>query len=226
MWKMRRLPAAAMGLLVLTACAGAQSAGEAAGPERAAASASASAAPATAHAAPSPSAAGTVATSADAPPTLSSEASTEPVATPGFPDGGGRTVALLAEVKAGRHPGFDRVVWTFDGDMPAYRVAYIERPITEDGSGDEIDIRGDAVLQIILTPASGTDLSGPEMRQVYDGPERIGGDDASTTTVAEVVQTGDFEATLSWAIGVGRRTPFAVSELSDPTRVVIDIAHE
>jgi hypothetical protein len=45
-----------------------------------------------------------------------------------------------------------------------------------------------------------------------------------TTVVREIVETGDFEATLSWVVGVERLAPFAVFELSDPTRVVVDIA--
>lgn len=154
-----------------------------------------------------------------------SEATTETVATPGFPDGGGPGVTYLTGVQIGRHPGFDRVVWRFDGPMPAYRVAYIDRPITEDGSGAEIAVRGDAALQIILTPASGTDLSGGEPRPVYTEPERIDGADAGTTSVQELVQTGDFEATLGWVVGVARQAPFVVRELSDPSRIVVDIAH-
>jgi hypothetical protein len=156
--------------------------------------------------------------------TLSSDASTEMVATPSFPDSAGQRISLLTAVEAGRHEGFDRVVWTFDGDVPAYRVAYVERPITEDGSGAPIEVRGDATLQIILTPASGTDLSGEDVRTIYEGPDRIDGSGSGTSVVEEVVLTGDFEATLSWVIGLDRQAPFTVTELADPTRVVIDIA--
>jgi hypothetical protein len=84
------------------------------------------------------------------------EGSTDTIQTPGFPDAQAERVTYLTTVRAGRHPTFDRVVWTFDGPMPAYRVGYVERPITEDGSGRRVEVEGDAVLQIILTPASGT----------------------------------------------------------------------
>jgi hypothetical protein len=40
--------------------------------------------------------------------------------------------------------------------------------------------------------------------------------------VREVVRTGDFEAVLTWAIGVNGRTPFAVTTLREPDRLVID----
>lgn len=160
----------------------------------------------------------------DAPPALGADASVRTRQTAGFPDGGGQ-VALLRAVRTARQDGFDRVVWAFDGDLPAYRVAYVDGPVTEDGSGDEIAVRGDAFLQIVLTPASGTDLSGEEIRTVYTGPTRIDGSDTGTVTVQEVVETGDFEATLSWAVGVTHEAPFTVTELADPTRVVVDVAH-
>ena len=40
----------------------------------------------------------------------------------------------------------------------------------------------------------------------------------------ESEETGDFEATLSWAVGLDRQAPFTATELSAPTRVVVDIA--
>jgi hypothetical protein len=37
------------------------------------------------------------------------------------------------------------------------------------------------------------------------------------------VATGDFEGVLSWAIGLRKSSPFRVSELKDPARLIIDI---
>lgn len=219
---MRRLLAVLTSLFVLSGCGGAQTASDTAG--------GSTSTPVSSEPDATPQSGATAASEITAAPApsealpLSSEASTEMVATPSFPDSTGQRISLLTAVEAGRHEGFDRVVWTFDGDVPAYRVAYVERPITEDGSGAPIEVRGDATLQIILTPASGTDLSGEDVRTVYEGPDRIDGSASGTAVVEEVVLTGDFEATLSWVIGLDRQAPFAVTELSDPTRVVIDIA--
>ena len=219
---MRRLLVVVMSLLALSGCGVAGDTGDAAG-SGGVPTPRATAAPDPASPAASPAAA--QGDTADGEPTaVSSEASTEMVATPSFPDSAGQRVAFLTAVRAGRHAGFDRVVWTFDGALPAYRVAYVERPITEDGSGTPIEVRGGATLQIILTPASGTDLDGEQVRTVYEGPERIDGAQAGTSVVEEIVLTGDFEATLSWVIGVDRHAAFSVTELSDPTRVVVDIA--
>ena len=45
----------------------------------------------------------------------------------------------------------------------------------------------------------------------------------STNDVTEVVKAGDFEGVLTWVIGVRTRTPFRVTTLSAPTRVVVDL---
>ena len=214
----RGWPAAIM-LLAITACAGGQGAGEATEP----------ASPAPVATSPEPAAPAVSPTPTPVAPTsepgaAAFEGSTETVATPGFPSGQASGVAYLTTVRAGRHPGFDRVVWTFDGPMPAYRVGYTRRPIAEDGSGTPIEVDGEAVLQLILTPASGTDLSGETPRPVYGGARRLAGARFGTTVVREIVETGDFEATMSWVVGLERAAPFAVMELSDPTRLVIDIA--
>lgn len=222
---------AAICVLALTACGGQQAADEVAdrtSPSERPAPAvspvpSEPPAPVASPVPPAPNAT-TATTDAGRSPTSGFEASTETRETPGFPDTQADRVTYLTTVRAGRHPSFDRVVWTFDGPAPAYRVGYVERPITEDGSGRRIEVDGDAVLKITFTPASGTDLSGEELRQVYEGPRRIAGTRFGTTVVREIVEIGDFEATLSWVVGVDRLAPFAVTELSDPSRVVVDIA--
>lgn len=75
-----------------------------------------------------------------------------------------------------------------------------------------------------MEPASGFDLNVPEGEVVYDGPRRLSGEDAGAVTVREVVRTGDFEAVLTWAIGTNGRTPFRVTTLDAPSRLVIDFA--
>lgn len=143
-----------------------------------------------------------------------------PVEAGEFP-AGGRTVPL-EDVRAAGHGSFDRVVWEFaGGERPSYRVAYADPPVREAGSGDAVDLRGDAFLEVRLSPASGVDLSGSEPRRSYSGPARIAPDGASLVT--EVVRTGDFEAQLAWVVGVDRRRAFAVAMLEEPTRLVVDI---
>jgi hypothetical protein len=114
---------------------------------------------------------------------------------------------LLESVAATNDGDVDRVTFTFEGDVPGYRVGYVDRPLIEDGSGDEVTIDGTAVLGVHFEPASGFDLSG-EGRQVYEGPERL---DLATTVVLDVARVSDFEANLDWAIGVDAAgVPFRV----------------
>lgn len=143
--------------------------------------------------------------------------------TPGFPtanrEGG---AALLGDVRVAGHGGFDRVTFEFrDGDVPGYRVRFVDPPITEDASGNEVEVDGAAFLEIIMTPASGVDLSGETYEETYTGPARIGPSD--TASIAELVRTGDFEAVLTWHLGLGAEAPFAVGTLQDPPRLVIDV---
>lgn len=158
------------------------------------------------------------------PETFPVEATTDPVVSPDFPSGSGAGVAYLTEVRAGRHPGFDRVVWEFDGPRPSFRAEYAAGPVRESGSGDRVDLAGDAAVTVVFSPASGVDLSGDEPVEIYTGPRRITGDDAGTRNVTEIVRTGDFESALAWAVGVERATAFTVTVLAAPTRVVLDIA--
>lgn len=147
-------------------------------------------------------------------------ASTAPVSTPEGVNGPGLT-ALLRDVRTGRHEGYERVVFEFVNDrVPGYSVQYVERPVIADPSGDEVSVTGDAILSVRLSWASGYDLTG-DLGQVYIGSQRLS---VGYPAVQEVVETGDFEAVLNWVIGVRTRPAFKVTTLTNPARVVIDIA--
>ena len=146
------------------------------------------------------------------------DAGTDPVRS----EGDGEGTSLLTDVRVARHEGFDRVVFEFDGPVPGFDVEYVEPPITADGSGNEVEVEGDAFLQVRMEPASGFDLSG-EGEQTYDGPTRLSGEDAGTSVIQEVVRTGDFEAVLAWVVGISDKVDFRVDTLEDPTRIVVDV---
>ena len=126
---------------------------------------------------------------------------------------------LLKAVSATQAGPVDRVTFEFEGDLPGYRVGYVDRPIVQDGSGEEITVDGESVLAVHFEPASGFDLSG-EGRQVYTGPTRL---DLATRTVLDVVRTGDFEANLEWVLGLDIKAPFRVRTESSPSRVIVEV---
>jgi len=147
-----------------------------------------------------------------------SGASTDPVTSTSKAD----FSALMKGLAVGRHAGYDRVTFTFDNFLPGYVISYIEPPIKEDGSGKPVNIAGSDYVQVLMQPASGFDLNSGECVIVYKGPKRISGADAGTSVVKDVVRTGDFEAVLTWTIGLADKAAYKVQTLESPPRLVID----
>jgi hypothetical protein len=135
--------------------------------------------------------------------------------------------ALLSAVEVQDMGTFDRVTFQFRAEpstLPAITHAeYVSRPVLADASGMEVPVAGDAVLRIAMSPASTVDGSVDPPVTTYTGPTRIQPD---LPNVVDVVETGDFEGVLSWAIGLrSGEVPASAVVLTDPTRVVVDIPH-
>ncbi|MCU1351895.1 MAG: uncharacterized protein JWM05_1104 [Acidimicrobiales bacterium] len=128
--------------------------------------------------------------------------------------------ALLTAVRVGRNKGFERIVFEFTGaSAPGYRVRWVSGPITADGSGEPVDVRGPAHLQVIMEPASGVDMQSG--KPTYSGPDRVPVSQAKL--LRALVRTGDFENVLTWVAGASRSAPFRVSALRAPSRLVVDV---
>jgi hypothetical protein len=163
----------------------------------------------------------TTAPPATAPPTTAPilpGSSTDPRSGPSS----GPLPALLTDLRLGCQGPASRVALEFaDGAMPEWSVEYVDPPIIEDASGETVAIRGNAFLQVRLTPAWGHDLDQPDAPATYTGPKRLSGGCGSSL---EVVNTGEFEAVYTWVIGLPAPVPFTVSTLGSPSRLVIDLA--
>jgi hypothetical protein len=121
-------------------------------------------------------------------------------------------------IRVGRHAGFDRVVFELGGaGTPGWDVRYVDAASSQ-GSGEPIDVAGDAVLQVTLTGAG----------YPYDtGVEEYSGGHVSasgTRAVTEVAFDGTFEGTSVGYVGTAGRAPFRVFLLDSPTRVVVDVS--
>ena len=114
---------------------------------------------------------------------------------------------LLTDVAVSGTAGPDLVRLTFRSGPPGCRVRYTSPPIKADPSDQVVAVAGTAFLQIVCRPASGTDLTAATPVTTYTGPDRVTG---ATANVTEAVLTGDFEAVLTWTIGLQGRAPFAV----------------
>jgi hypothetical protein len=134
----------------------------------------------------------------------------------------GTEIALLDRIAVGRHEGYDRVVFQFRNGLPGYRIEYVDPPLKEDGSGNPVSVQGNAIVLVRMDPASGFDLNTGEGVMVYKGPKRIHGSAAGTSVVQELVRTGDFEAVLSWAVGLSDKVDFLVRTATSPARLIVD----
>jgi hypothetical protein len=133
------------------------------------------------------------------------------------PRGTGAT-AMLVSIRHAQHPGYDRVVIDLRGAKPGYDVRYVSA-VTYDPSGKRVSMPGRYYLQIALDPASAYTTSGTH---TYSGANRV---TTGYPTLKGFVVNGDFEAVLSVALGLSKKAGFRVMTLSNPTRIVIDVAH-
>lgn len=127
-------------------------------------------------------------------------------------------VATLADVRSGRHDGFDRVVWTFEEGLPEWRLEYVDRPVRACGSGAVVPLPGDAWLEVKFEPARAHDDQG---RLTAAAP----GATPALDRVREVARTCDFEAMVVHVLAVESPEAFRVIELDGPPRVVVDVRH-
>lgn len=126
----------------------------------------------------------------------------------------------VSDIRLGGHGGFDRVVFEVGGTgTPGWDVQYVDAASSQ-GSGAAIEVAGDAVLQVTLTGAGYPYATGVEE---YAGGPLTG---AGTTTVSEVVWDATYEGTSVAFVGTTARNPFRVYALSDPARVVVEVAHQ
>jgi hypothetical protein len=145
--------------------------------------------------------------------------------------------ALLTAIDVQDLGTFDRVTFSFrtsvcidvcdepvQNPVPTIRRAeYVDRPILADASGMEVPVAGGAVLQLVLGGASAFDAEGNPPQPSYTGPTRI---EANLPSIIEVVETGDFESVLSFAIGVRDGAAGGTAQvLTGPTRVIVDVPH-
>ncbi|MFD6158741.1 hypothetical protein ACFWF7_01125 [Nocardia sp. NPDC060256] len=126
----------------------------------------------------------------------------------------------VTNIRIGHQSGFDRVVYDLGGKgAPGWIVQYADRAV-QDGSGKPIDVAGNSILEVqILGSAYPFDSAVAP----YAGPDPA--TDPSAPLIAGVYRTTVFEGTTQSFIGVNADRPgFTVTTLTNPTRLVIDVA--
>jgi hypothetical protein len=131
--------------------------------------------------------------------------------------------SLLTAIRTAHQPSYDRLVFDFAGPRPGYRVEYVPS-ITEDPSDRPVALKGGAFLRVVFQGATldtaQQSAPGATARR-YTGPKRL---TPGLPAVKDIAAAGDFEAVLSFGIGVDHKAGFRVLELNGPSRIVIDVA--
>jgi hypothetical protein len=122
-------------------------------------------------------------------------------------------IPTLVGVQA-RHVGnVDRVVFRFAGGLPDdLDLAWVDT-LFADGSGLPVRVAGAKVLSIVFHGVDAHDQGGTTVRARTA---------FALPNVITAVQAGDFEATVTFGLGVQKRTAFTVRTRSD--RIVVDVA--
>lgn len=128
------------------------------------------------------------------------------------------SLVTVTEVRTGRQDGYDRVVFEVGGTgTPGWDVQYVDQAYSQ-GSGDPVEVAGDAVLQVTLTGAGYPYATGVEE---WVGPDPLPGN--GTQTVTEVAWDATYEGTSMAFVGTTGEAPFRVYSLEGPTRVVVEV---
>ena len=123
----------------------------------------------------------------------------------------------LVGLRAGRHANFDRVVFQLDGPIPSYYSVRYVPVVRLDGSGEPLQLRGTAFLEVVVRAPTHDEDYRPVL-----SPTRLRPD---FPALREVNAPGSFEGQTTAGIGVTGRVGFRVFELTNPTRIVIDLVH-
>lgn len=130
---------------------------------------------------------------------------------------GGTGMTTLLEVRTASHAEYERIVFVFGPEgLPGYKVEYIDRPVRQCGSGEVVDLPGDAWLSIRLEPAQAhTEAGAPTVA------ERSRTLDYQNIKALKLIC--DFEGQVEWVAGVASPTRYRTLELKAPPRLVVDV---
>jgi hypothetical protein len=128
-------------------------------------------------------------------------------------------IMQLTDVRVAHQSGYDRIVLEFAppagaaAHLPAFTLTrQASSSFVKDPSGQPVTMRGSYGLRVVFQQATGMN-SYTKSRDIL----------ANLPVVQEVEQLGDFEAVLSWGAGLSRGSCIRTLELSNPTRLVIDV---
>lgn len=127
---------------------------------------------------------------------------------------------VLREVRAGRHQGYDRIVFEFSGkSLPMSKVRYAKPPFNLNESDETIEVAGKSFLEVVFTPASAHDLESGQV--TVKDPEKP----VQLPALKDVKRIYDHEGQVIYVLGLIAQKQFRVQTLLNPTRLVVDVKH-
>jgi hypothetical protein len=135
-----------------------------------------------------------------------------------------RETMFLTDVEVEIEDCVERVTFKFKESEPGpgYDISYQPGEVAkiEDGSGDPVAIAGENFLVVRMFPAMTAEIDGEDVKPTYEGPRNIpvpGG----VSMIQHLAQTGDFEAQVTWVIGLDSEHPFTATASND--ELVVEI---
>jgi hypothetical protein len=126
---------------------------------------------------------------------------------------------ILKAVRTAESARADRVAFEFNGQgLPAWEVKYINPPVRDCGSGEPVAVAGKAWLQVHLVGAQAHTETGEPATE----PRRRA---VNHKVLRELVRTCDFEGNVTWVAGLVSRNSYTPLVLTEPSRLMINIAH-
>ena len=118
----------------------------------------------------------------------------------------------VAGVRIGKHENFDRVVFDLAGTGESGWVVEYDATPAELASGFPLAYEGNVALSVNLIG--------------LNEPLRVGGLQGTGGVVNQVLPDKNHHGTSQFIVGLDQETPFSVTPLQEPPRLVIDILHE
>lgn len=129
-------------------------------------------------------------------------------------------VVQVNSVDTGCCATFDRVVFDFDGLRlpPVYTVEYINGPVSQCGSGQNVPLAGHAILKITFDTAQAHTDAGHAT--ITNRNRKL-----NCPNLRQLAVTCDFEGKVEIVLGLNAKKPYRVVELLNDSKLIIDVKH-
>ena len=136
-----------------------------------------------------------------------------------MPDPGAVAISLT-NIMVSHHDDHDEAVFEFTGNsIPGWAVQYVSDAV-QNGTGNKLPIPGQSILGVLILEAPSPFRSA----ETYAGPTVVTDPDSPQINVVQY--SASSKGIVQAFIGVnGAQPAFLVSALTNPTRIIVDVAH-